>query len=73
MATISTSGISALQVIKSEHLLRVINALNGVVSNNIIISSSLSNGNNVVSTGQYSHAEGVDTQAINDYYKSRLG
>jgi hypothetical protein len=40
MAVISTSGISALQVIKSEHILRIINALNGVVSNDITVSGS---------------------------------
>ena len=40
MATISTSGISALQVIKSEHVLRIINALDGTLSNDIIISGS---------------------------------
>jgi hypothetical protein len=80
MATISTSGISALQVIKSEHLLRIINALNGVVSNDIIIGGSLSNGTNVtangishaegantVATGNNSHAEGFDTKALGNY------
>lgn len=40
MATISTSGISALQVIKSDHILRVINTLDGTLSNDIIISGS---------------------------------
>jgi len=42
MATISTSGISAGQIIRSEHLLRVINALNGVTPIDIIITGSLS-------------------------------
>jgi hypothetical protein len=42
MATISTSGISAGQIIRSEHLLRVINALNGVNPIDIIITGSLS-------------------------------
>lgn len=41
MATISTSGIAPAQGIKSEHLLRIINALKGVASNDIIISGSL--------------------------------
>jgi len=41
MATISTSGIAPSQIIKSEHLLRIINALNGTTSNDIIISGSL--------------------------------
>lgn len=39
--TISTAGISAGGIIKSEHLLRIINALNGVNPNDIIISGSL--------------------------------
>jgi hypothetical protein len=42
MATISTSGISPGQIIRSEHLLRVINALNGVTPIDIIITGSLS-------------------------------
>jgi hypothetical protein len=42
MAVISTSGISPLQVIKSEHLLRIINALTGITSTDIIVSGSLS-------------------------------
>lgn len=37
MALISTSGIQALQVIKSDHVLRIINALSGVVNNDILI------------------------------------
>jgi len=65
MATISTSGISALQVIKSEHLLRIINALNGVVSNDIKISGSLANGDSNTATN-YSHAEGNLTLAVNN-------
>ena len=42
MATISTSGISPGQIIRSEHLLRVINALDGVTPIDIIITGSLS-------------------------------
>ena len=42
MATISTSGISPGQIIRSEHLLRVIHALNGVTPIDIIITGSLS-------------------------------
>ena len=42
MATISTSGISPGLIIRSEHLLRVINALNGVNPVDIIITGSLS-------------------------------
>jgi hypothetical protein len=66
MAVISTSGISALQVIKSEHLLRIINALNGVTSNDIIISGQLSNGTGVAAEGRYAHAEGEKTTAGGD-------
>jgi hypothetical protein len=42
MATISTSGISPGQIIRSEHLLRVINALDGTTPIDIIITGSLS-------------------------------
>lgn len=41
MSTISTSGISPSQIIRSEHLLRIINALDGTTPNDIIISGSL--------------------------------
>lgn len=67
MSTISTSGISALQVIKSEHILRIINALSGVVSNDIIISSSLNNGYGTITSGSYSHAEGFETITYGSY------
>jgi hypothetical protein len=42
MATISTSGINPGLIIRSEHLLRVINALNGINPTDIIITGSLS-------------------------------
>jgi hypothetical protein len=42
MSTISTSGISVSQVIRAEHLLRIIGALNGTLNNTIILSGSLS-------------------------------
>jgi hypothetical protein len=61
MATISTSGIAALQVIKSEHILRIINALNGVIPNDIVIGGSLTNGNSIINYGKYSHGEGINT------------
>ena len=41
-STISTAGISPGSIIKSEQILRVINALNGVNGNLIIMSGSLS-------------------------------
>jgi hypothetical protein len=41
MSTISTSGISIGQIIKSEHLLRIIRALDGGAVNDIVISGSL--------------------------------
>lgn len=39
--TISTEGIYPGAVIKADHVLRIINALNGVAQNDIIISGSL--------------------------------
>lgn len=39
--TISTDGIYPGAVIKADHVLRIINALNGVAQNDIIISGSL--------------------------------
>lgn len=41
MSTISKSGIAVGQIIRSEHLLRVINALDGTTSDDITISGSL--------------------------------
>ena len=41
MSTISTSGISPSQIIRSTHLLRIINALDGTTNDDIIISGSL--------------------------------
>lgn len=41
MSTISKSGIAAGQIIKSEHLLRVIEALSGDTINDIVITGSL--------------------------------
>ncbi|MDB4232123.1 hypothetical protein N9795_00305 [Candidatus Pelagibacter sp.] len=66
MATISVLEITPLNPIKSEHLLRIIKALNGVASNDIIISGQLSNGNGVSATGRYAHAEGEKTTAAGD-------
>lgn len=42
MNTISTSGISPSSVIRADHLLRIIRALNGTTDNIIILSGSLS-------------------------------
>ena len=41
MSTISTSGIAPNSVIRSEHVLRIINALSNVSNNDILISGSL--------------------------------
>jgi hypothetical protein len=41
MSTISTSGISPNQVIRAEHVLRVINALSNTANNDILITGSL--------------------------------
>jgi len=54
MATISTSGISPGQIIRSEHLLRVINALNGVTPNDIIITAPTTISGSLALTGSLS-------------------
>lgn len=60
MATISTSGIGTQQIIRSEHLLRIINALNGTVPSDIVVNGYLtSNGGLTISgsstvTGSFS-------------------
>jgi hypothetical protein len=54
MATISTSGISAGQIIRAEHLLRVINALNGTNPNNIIITAPTTISGSLALTGSLS-------------------
>lgn len=41
MSTISTSGIAPSSVIRAEHILRIINALNNNANNDILISGSL--------------------------------
>jgi len=41
MATISTSGIEAGRIIRSAHVLRIIEALDGTETNDILISGSL--------------------------------
>jgi uncharacterized protein (TIGR02145 family) len=51
MATISTEGIAVGQIIRSEHLLRVINALNGVNPIDIIVKGSLSTSGSLNVTG----------------------
>jgi len=51
MATISTSGITVGSIIKSEHVLRIINALNGVTPIDIIITGSLSTSGSLNVTG----------------------
>jgi hypothetical protein len=66
MATISTSGIAIQQIIRSEHLLRIISALNGEVPNDIIIAGTLSNGDESQASGRFTHAEGVGTLASGD-------
>jgi len=67
MNTISTSGISPSQVIRAEHLLRIIRALDGTSNNDITISGSFNQGYYTTASGDYSHAEGNSTQAIGDY------
>jgi hypothetical protein len=51
MATISTSGIAIGQIVRSEHVLRIINALNGVNPIDIIITGSLSTSGSLNVTG----------------------
>lgn len=54
MATISTSGISAGQIIRAEHLLRVINALDGTSPNNIVITAPTTISGSLALTGSLS-------------------
>ncbi len=87
MATISTGSIQDGLIIYADHPLRIIDALSGVSSSNIIINSdliqgSLSNtadgstshaqGDTTSALGQYSHAEGLSTTAQGDYSHSEL-
>ncbi len=59
MSTISTSGIAPFSEIKSEHLLRIINALSGLTPNmEIIISGSIS------SSGFYGTLYGTASNAV---------
>ena len=51
MATISTSGITVGAIIKSEHVLRIINALNGTDPIDIIVKGSLSTSGSLNVTG----------------------
>jgi len=51
MATISTSGIEAGRIIRSAHVLRIIEALDGEANNDIIISGSLITTGSVGITG----------------------
>lgn len=67
MALLQYTDIYPLAVVKSEHILRVIYALNGVASTDIIISGSLGNGYIPVITGTQSHAEGYNSTSIGNY------
>jgi hypothetical protein len=65
MSTISTSGISVSQVIRAEHLLRIIGALNGTTNNTIIISGSLSvTGSATFNSGITGSLQGTSSYAI---------
>lgn len=81
MATISTASIQTGLTVEAEHVTRIINALDGVASNNIIINADLKQGSTSNSTnnsnshaegdgttasGNYSHAEGKGTTASSD-------
>lgn len=81
MATIPTANIVDGQIIYSEHVLRIIDALDGSTSNTIIITGDFNQGasnqtNNANSfahgqlaraLGAYSHAEGYDSYAYSNY------
>lgn len=51
MGTISKSGITPSQIIKSEHILRIINALDGTVANDVTISGSLKVSSSIILNG----------------------
>lgn len=62
MATISTSGIVAGQIIRAEHLLRVINALNGTTPIDIKVTGSLAVSGSLSVTGS-AYVKGLTTTA----------
>lgn len=65
MSVISTSGISPSQVIRAEHLLRIIRALDGTTSNTIILSGSLSvTGSATFNSGITGSLQGTASYAI---------
>lgn len=65
MSIISTSGISPSQVIRAEHLLRIIRALDGTTSNTIILSGSLSvTGSATFNSGITGSLQGTASYAI---------
>lgn len=65
MSVISTSGISPSQVIRAEHLLRIIRALDGTTSNTIILSGSLSvTGSAIFNSGITGSLQGTASFAI---------
>ena len=69
MSTISTSGISPSQIIRSEHSLRIINALNGTTQNDIIISGSLTiSGSASFNDGITGSLLGTSSQAISSSF-----
>ena len=65
MSTISTSGISVSQVIRAEHLLRIIGALDGTTNNTIILSGSLSvTGSATFNSGITGSLQGTSSYAL---------
>lgn len=82
MATISKAGVVDGLVVYDVHVYRIVDALDGTASNNIIINAdlkqgSLSNTTNLANshaegegtdaTGDFSHAEGKDSAASGDF------
>jgi len=68
MATISTTGVVDGQIIFAVHVTRIVNALDGTASNNIIINADLTQGSLTNTTNSTnSHAEGEGTIASGNY------
>ena len=71
MATISTAGVIDGQIIYAVHVKRIVDALDGAASNNIIINADLKQGSLTNTTNSTnSHAEGEGTTASGNFSHS---
>ena len=65
MSTISTTGIASNSIIRAEHVLRIINALNNTANNDIAISGSLTVTGSTAITGSFSVTGGITGSSVN--------